>query len=332
MEGDPGFGEIVGFSESPPPPAGLPEAGGETLSRFGGLWIDRRDWIDRLAEKHRRGEMSDALSELIFRFVRDGYAILPGAVPRDLVDRVNRDIERCWRAPPEAMRIEVYIDDRCQYARPAIEHRAGTSKLLDLHAFSAAARQAIAAPRLVAFLSAIFESAPRAFQSLSFHHGSAQAMHKDSAYVQVARNPLHMAAAWLALEDVEPGAGPLEYYVGSHRAPDFLFAGSSKWLKTAPDEHQRFLDSLHEDAQKYRHRRQSFLGRCGDVLVWHADLAHGGSAIKVPERTRRSLVTHFTTAQDEPPYRRHQQHEEGRQGGCIFIAQFSDVGDALANP
>jgi hypothetical protein len=67
-------------------------------------------------------------------------------------------------------------------------------------------------------------------------------------------------------------------------------------------------------------------------LVWHADLAHGGSPIKAPGRTRRSLVTHFTTAQDEPPYRRRHLHEEGRQGGCIFIAQFSDVGDALDHP
>ena len=47
----------------------------ETASRFGGLWIDRYDWLDRLAAKHRKGEISDELSVAIFRFVRDGYLI-----------------------------------------------------------------------------------------------------------------------------------------------------------------------------------------------------------------------------------------------------------------
>jgi len=48
----------------------------ETISRFGGLWIDRYDWVDRLAMKHRKGEISDELSVAIFRFVRDGYVVL----------------------------------------------------------------------------------------------------------------------------------------------------------------------------------------------------------------------------------------------------------------
>jgi hypothetical protein len=39
---------------------------------------------------------------------------------------------------------------------------------------------------------------------------------------------LQFAASWIALEDVQPGAGELFYYVGSHRLPDHLYAGSHK--------------------------------------------------------------------------------------------------------
>src|SRR5690348_7945962 len=37
----------------------------DTISRFGGLWIDRYDWLDRLAAKHRANEISEALSVAI---------------------------------------------------------------------------------------------------------------------------------------------------------------------------------------------------------------------------------------------------------------------------
>src|SRR6201999_1285701 len=66
----------------------------ETVSRFGGLWIDHHDWLDNLAAKHRRGEISDALSARIFRFVRDGYLVIEGAVPARTVAGINKDIER----------------------------------------------------------------------------------------------------------------------------------------------------------------------------------------------------------------------------------------------
>ena len=40
----------------------------------------------------------------------------------------------------------------------------------------------------------------------------------------------------------------------------------------------------------------------GDILVWHADLAHGGSPVKRPELTRQSLVGHFCPQSAEPLY------------------------------
>jgi hypothetical protein len=47
-------------------------------------------------------------------------------------------------------------------------------------------------------------------------------------------------------------------------------------MSAAPHEHDKFLKSLHEDALNYDHHKASFLANEGDVLIWHADLAHGG--------------------------------------------------------
>jgi hypothetical protein len=38
------------------------------------------------------------------------------------------------------------------------------------------------------------------------------------------------------------------------------------------------------------------------VLLWHADLAHGGSSIVTPGVTRKSLVTHYCPIDCSPLY------------------------------
>ena len=144
------------------------------------------------------------------------------------------------------------------------------------------------------FLEAIFEEKPRAFQQLHFTLGSQQAIHKDTAYVRIDSSPMKMAASWLALEDIQEGTGELEYYAGTHRSPDYLFGGYSEWVNINPSEHDRFLKRLHEDATSYSQKKTRFLAHAGDVLIWHADLAHGGSPVTLKDATRRSSATHFT--------------------------------------
>ena len=306
-------------AQTPVPAAVRAEAGD-----FGGLWIDRADWLDRLAFKHRQGTLDEAATVQIFRFVRDGYLVIPGAVAQGALDALNGEIERMWRDPPAGMLIETAVDGAMRYIAPELRYRAGATKLLDLFAASAIARRVTAAEPCVRFLSAIFAERPKAFQQLAFWNGSQQAMHKDTAYVKIDSNPLALAATWLALEDVRAGAGELEYFVGSHRAPHYLFGGVSKWMEGHAWEHDRFLASLHADAERLGHSRQAFHGKAGDVLVWHGDLAHGGSRITVPGVTRRSLVTHFTGAGEVPYYCRGGPRAGWETAECLFVSEHGE--------
>lgn len=320
------------------PPGGAREATSRATysSRFGGLWIDRSDWIDQLARRHRLGLVSDVLAERLFRFVRDGYLVVEKAVPESVVDRIVADLEGFWANPPPTMRMETHEPDGAlRVLLPDIAYRAGRTKLLDAFAYSVAVRAAISAPQVIEFLRTIFDDKPQAFQSLTFWHGSQQPMHKDTAYVRVDGNPLALAATWLALEDIEQGTGELQYFVGSHRAPDYRFGGVSKWMTTADadygSEHEKFLASLHEDARRYNHTKTSFLGHKGDVLIWHADLAHGGSPVTKPERTRLSLVTHYCPAATSPFFHRQQKLREMDTASCKFASQHSDIAANLAD-
>jgi hypothetical protein len=297
----------------------------QTFSRFGGLWIDRLDWERLLQDKISVRQLSSGTADQIRTFVRDGYLIIKGAVPKTLTAALRREIDEFWHNPPDDARVETFDNGTYEIIKPDIRYRPGATKLLDYHAFSSRARTAMAAPRVVEFLSAIFETKPKAFQTLTFWKGSQQDIHKDTAYVQVDGAPMHIAATWFALEDVQSGTGELEYYVGSHRTPDFLFAGEHKWMIHAPHENDAFLKSHHEDAEKYGLKKSSFLADEGDVLVWHADLAHGGSPITRPGATRQSLVTHLTTAKDDPPYQKYAQRVPFEQDGIIFISQYRQI-------
>jgi phytanoyl-CoA hydroxylase len=48
-------------------------------------------------------------------------------------------------------------------------------------------------------------------------------------------------------------------------------------------------------------KRETFMAKRGDVLIWNADLAHGGSPIS-SEHSRKSVVTHYCTAEAVPSY------------------------------
>jgi hypothetical protein len=117
-----------------------PRERSDTLSRFGGLWIDRADFADELARRRREGLLSDALAAKIETFARDGYLVIPGAVSRRQVDALNAEIERLWDDPPLGLLIETWEPDRkLKLIGADKQYRAGTTKLPDLYAFSAPA-------------------------------------------------------------------------------------------------------------------------------------------------------------------------------------------------
>jgi hypothetical protein len=39
-----------------------------------------------------------------------------------------------------------------------------------------------------------------------------------------------------------------------------------------------------------------FAPACGEVLLWHASLIHGGAPVTLPGSTRKSFVVHYSTA------------------------------------
>jgi ectoine hydroxylase-related dioxygenase (phytanoyl-CoA dioxygenase family) len=141
----------------------------------------------------------------------------------------------------------------------------------------------------------LMDREPKALQTIASHKGSQQGLHSDS--IHMTTYPLgYLTAAWIAFEDIDPACGPLEFYPGSHRLP-YVF---SKDAGISEDDFKR------EGYGPYQARyepfiRESVAGRephyfhakKGDVLIWHANLIHGGSPRQDLALSRKSVVCHF---------------------------------------
>jgi phytanoyl-CoA hydroxylase len=280
-------------------------------SPYGGLWIDRDDAPAMLRTGCEQGKLSPEKADRLESWRRHGYIVIEGAVPHDVIDRLNADIDAAWAGRHPRLHVEHWRGGTSHIGTIAPDLRSIPHKLLDLHSVSEASRQAIFSAPIRDFLRAIFSRPLLAFQSLTFERGTQQPVHQDAAYVAVS-SLMEFAAAWIALEDIQPGSGELEYYEGSHQVPSYLFGGRRKRMPPGADDHGRYLSYLHEEAARLALPLRRFLPKKGDALVWSADLAHGGAKVDDPGLTRRSLVAHYCPADVKPGYFGHARVRRAR--------------------
>ena len=135
------------------------------------------------------------------------------------------------------------------------------------------------------------------------------------------------AAVWMALDTIHPDSGPFEYYPGSHRWPllrgekvrSFMTdderaerdsLGVNQWARIT----ERFvLPAVEAEAVRRRTPIKQFLGKRGDVLIWHGRLMHRGRKPDVPLMERRSLITHYSGVNHRPD-----MPERAEQDGSVY--------------
>ena len=169
----------------------------------------------------------------------------------------------------------------------------GARRVQDAWRRSEAIRVLALWPRLHEALAAAYGRRSFPFQTLNFREGSQQELHSDMIHFSSLPERF-MCGVWIALEDVEPGSGPLTYYPGSHRLAPLTMRGAGvNSPNPQPDDYGRhFVPRFAERVQQSGICAHDLLIPKGWAFVWAANLAHGGSPIATPGATRRSLVVH----------------------------------------
>jgi phytanoyl-CoA hydroxylase len=271
--------------------------------RFGGMWLDQVDASQEIERRQRDGRLDAEEARLAADWVRDGFVVLPGALPGETIDRLNDSLTAAIVSEDPRFLASVFGENAGEPI--PLERRfldMPSVKLVDAYYYLPEARSVLLSERVTKVLQMIFDQPPLLFQSLSFVKGSEQWLHQDAVYVKV-DPPLHLAAVWVALEDVREGSGELQYAPGSHRIPDHPFSGRYKHWYQARDgqpAHQAWVDHIDRQIADRGLEVKSFRPRKGDAFIWHAQLAHGGKAIEDHALSRRSIVGHYCPVSSLP--------------------------------
>lgn len=242
----------------------------------GGARLDRADGLEELRADPRFERLAPKLQEGLEAWPENGYLVAEGLFERERVEAVNADIDRLTGEGG---------------LRP--HHRA--PRFMNAHEKSPAAAALVSDPRLNELIELILGRRGRLFQTISFIRGSEQGAHSD-AFHMMTEPPGFLVGIWIALEDIETDSGPVFYIPGSHGMPyvmsEDLDLPPSPPLLT-PDKSKAYVRRMREVTAAAGREPEPFTAKAGDVLIWHHNLLHGGSAIEREESTRRSLVAHF---------------------------------------
>jgi len=249
-------------------------------------------------------------------FDENGYLILRGFFPAELMARLKDHLDHLWqtRAENRTQVIDCYFglpnEERTWFRKAPAEVRDAPYKLLDLHLEDELIRDVCAAPALMQVLAGLLGAHPLVCNSLLFERGSQQYPHFDTFFMPSATKNM-MAASWIAIAAATETNVPVYYYPKSHLIEPYLFSHGKinavfAELETGAQPH---ISRIIED---HRLERKLFLAAPGDVLIWHAQLLHGGSDIENAGETRRSLVTHYWTETDFPDPDQRIDHGHGK--------------------
>ncbi|MEZ5003070.1 MAG: phytanoyl-CoA dioxygenase family protein [Chitinophagales bacterium] len=231
------------------------------------------------AVKGKVSQLSDfpeAIQEAMKDWEQKGYLFLPGFLSPGEVSAINGAIE-------EGLKL-----DRLHYNYTG-------RKIFNAHQQIASIDQVAKHPLLLKILEYIFQDDVIHFQSINFNKGSEQSAHSDSIHMTTL--PLgYLAGVWVALEPIHENNGPLTYYPGTHQLPYILnadYGNSSNAFLLDGNANEKYEQKVKQVVETSGLKEVELRANPGDVFIWHANLLHGGAAIKDPKATRKSMVFHY---------------------------------------
>jgi hypothetical protein len=213
---------------------------------------------------------------------------------------LNEDGVATFRFPDDqfearAERIKARMATRFDFATWRASGCKGGMRIGDAWRFDVDVRAIAANARVIELLSAIYGRKAWPFQTLNFPVGSQQRCHSDiNALSSIPER--FMCGVWVALEDISPDAGPLEYYPGTHAWP-LIYNDKIGVLATRPARSEETQELYHDVwaalVAKHSVKPRHFLPKKGEAVIWAANLLHAGSRQRNPNVTRWSQVTHY---------------------------------------
>ena len=216
--------------------------------------------------------------ESIRKFDQEGYAVIKNYLDKDTVSAANAEIAELLKSGKVKFRYKNKIMFAIHQSE-LLYKIAQDEKLLEL-------------------LNSLVGDEMKLFQSINFIMGSEQKTHSDS--IHMTTYPLGgLLGVWIALDDVDEDNGPLHYYPGSHKLPYYLnedYENEGNAIMIGNKDYSAYEAMIAQKLEDQKENKKIFTAKKGDLLIWHANLFHGGEPHTNKSKTRRSMVLHYYSA------------------------------------
>lgn len=248
------------------------------------LWLDAADAEQQAVS--RLAEQPSWFLGVAQALIRDGFAIVPGAVSKDDCKGVEADYTD-------------YLVRNAAVASRFVDQRGRHSRLVNFHMTSPNAMRIGMDPQIMSLLDYLFGRRAAIYTSLTFEYGTEQPLHRDIPFFWTFP-PNYFFGVWFAIEDIHPDSGPLMYVPGGHRFTvdhrELFEQARQQHPEAAADvlvKHalEMYYGEVARGASRIGEPRTAGLER-GDMAIWHPQMPHGGSRAQDPGRTRKSVVFH----------------------------------------
>lgn len=241
-------------------------------------WLDRPDAPEKIEDLSVSRETADKYHQ----WRSDGYLVLEGLIDSATLDTAWAAYERAV----EEKRIELPPSEYPNDPYPG--------RSLSPHLQVPEIDGLLNHPEICSWVKSLSGHTPIPYQTIASSSGSEQKVHSDS--VHMTTFPLgYMIAAWIAVEDIDADCGPVVYYPGSHRLP-YLSSRSVGITEKSADysaykaKYEPAIEALIEQENL---KPEYLTVKKGDVMLWHANLLHGGSRRNNIELSRKAVVCHY---------------------------------------
>lgn len=235
-------------------------------------WVESPFFNEIIKTKNLTEEQKNLATD----YHNNGFIVLSDFLPMDLINQVQKDTE------------EIGFD--MNY--PIKTHR-NTERIQDFWQLSKASQELAAYKPILDVLQMLYGKEPFPFQTLNFNVGTQQRAHSDTIHFSSLPSKF-MCGVWVALEDITKENGPLFYYPGSHRLPEYNFSQIIDNAKsTTYEDYSDYEDFIEEIVKVSPYERKVFTAKKGDALVWSSNILHGGMPVLKTGSSRWSQVTHY---------------------------------------
>ncbi len=256
--------------------------------------IDVPRWIDDASDPYLHLQSQDEIRNY---YQQNGYVVFRNLLPAELCDQARRAFTQ------EVKPYNGYLYRQTSSGGAEKNHFTDYGYLLnsilniqDLNKdlfpdFKEAGLEVITNQNLYDAVCNVLGEPGIMVQSMYFEGNPTTWAHQDTYYLDSTKIG-SMTAAWIAIEDIQPGAGRFFVYPGSHKV-DMAKNGGNFDIAF---NHMKYRELVLNVIEKYGLDCRAPALRKGDVLFWSAKTIHGSLETLQPQFSRNSMTAHFIPA------------------------------------